>query len=228
MTMLHGYGELILQGALMSIALAMASALLAVVMGAVYAVATYRETTAGKVLNVGCLTLIAIPEFITLLLLYFAGTAILQKVFGPEFQLSPFLGGVIALGIAYFGYFGEVFRGALKNVPVGLIEAASSLGMRKLLLFLLVQAPIAIRIALPGSLNLWVSLVKDTSIVSLIGVTELMKNTTAAARVTGSPFVFYALAATLYFALTYASDHFLGHRLKRSEQTKDPHTWMSI
>lgn len=225
---LHGYGELILHGVLLTVALAIVSAILAIVAGVTYSVLTYQETPFGRFLHLACLTLIAMPEFITLLLLYFAGTALLQKVFGSEFQLSPFIGGTLALGLAYSGYFGEVFRGALKSVPTGLIEAALSLGMRKLPLFLKIQAPIATRLALSGSLNLWVSLVKDTSIVSLIGVSELMKNTTAAARVTGSPFIFYAFAAALYFILTYASDRYFGRLIHRNEQAKEPYKWISI
>ncbi|WP_237143704.1 ABC transporter permease subunit [Phyllobacterium zundukense] len=216
-----------MEGLVLTATLSVVSALLAGAIGLLYAMLTYEDGTIAYALRGVFLIVMAVPEFITLLVLYFAGTLLLQKVFGRDFELSPFWGGSFALGIAYATYFGELMRGALKSIDRGLLEAAAALGLQKRQSLALIRAPLAIRIAAPGALNLWVSLIKDTSIVSLIGFAELMRNTTVAARVTGAAFEFYALAGLIYLVMTYSSNWFLGRRLS-SPGLKEPHTWMSI
>ncbi len=228
MSFLGGYGYLILEGVALTVTLSLVSAVIAVTVGLIYATLTYEGGPGAVLLRSFCLAVMAVPEFITLLVLYFAGTLLLQKIFGSDFQLSPFWGGGFALGVAYATYFGELMRGALRDVNRGLVEAADALGLHHRQSFFLIRAPLAVRIAGPGALNLWVSLVKDTSIVSLIGVAELMRNSTVAARVTGASFEFYALAGCIYLAMTYCSNLFLGRRLSSRGELREPHRWMSI
>jgi polar amino acid transport system permease protein len=120
-------------------------------------------------------------------------------------QISPFLAGMIALGLVFAGYSSEVLLGAFRALDRGQIEAGQSLGLRPLPLFLKVTMPQILRFALPGLGNTWLVLLKDTSLVSVIALEDLLRQSYLAAGQTKQPFVFYAAACVLYLLLTILS-----------------------
>ncbi|WP_057443199.1 ABC transporter permease, partial [Pseudomonas syringae group genomosp. 3] len=147
-----------------------------------------------------------IPELLWVLLIYFGtvnGMRALGELLGiPNLALSAFAAGVIALGLCFGAYATEVFRGAILAIPKGHREAGLALGMsRSRILFKLVL-PQMWRIALPGLGNLFMILMKDTALVSVIGLEEIMRHAQIAVGFTKEAFTFYMVAAIMYLGLT--------------------------
>lgn len=162
-----------------------------------------------------------LPELLTVLLVYFGGTVLLSAMVGSYFEVSAFGAGVAALGITFGAYATEVFRGAILAIPKGQIEAAHAFGMSKLLAFRRVVLPQVWRIALPGLGNLFLVLLKDTALVSVVGLEDLMRQADIASRYTKEPFTFYMAAAVLYLGLTVitmAVLHVLEKRANRGQR----------
>ncbi len=146
-----------------------------------------------------------VPELVIILLLYFGGTVTLTRLAGHYVEVDGLSAGVFALSLVFGGYATEVFRGAFQAVPRGQIEAARALGMRRFALFWTVMMPQVWRLALPGLGNLWLVLLKDTSLISVVGLEELMRKSAIAAGVTRQPFVFDGSCALLYLSFTIVS-----------------------
>lgn len=162
-----------------------------------------------------------LPELLTVLLVYFGGTVLMTAIIGDYFEVSAYGAGVAALGITFGAYATEVFRGAILAVPKGQVEAAHAFGMSKLLAFRRVLLPQVWRIALPGLGNLFLVLLKDTALVSVVGLEDLMREADIASRYTKEPFTFYMAAAFLYLGLTVVTMavlHVLEARANRGQR----------
>ena len=145
-----------------------------------------------------------LPELLTLLLIYY-GAQILFQNMGLSLSISPFAAGLIALSLVFGAYSSEVLLAALRGVERGQVEAARSFGMSPALVFRRVRGPQMLRIALPGLGNNWLVLLKDTSLVSVIALDDLLRMSFIAAQSTRQPFEFYAVACGIYLAMTAAS-----------------------
>ncbi len=126
-----------------------------------------------------------------------------------DFNISPFLCGVIALALLYSAYASQTLRGALKAVPGGQWESGQALGMKKFTIFRRLILPQMWRHALPGLGNQWLVLLKDTALVSLISVNDLMLQTKSIATRTQQPFTWYLIAAAIYLLVTLVSQYIL-------------------
>jgi His/Glu/Gln/Arg/opine family amino acid ABC transporter permease subunit len=146
-----------------------------------------------------------VPELIIILLLYFGGTVTLSTIAGHYIEVNGFSAGVFALSIVFGAYATEIFRGAILAIPVGQIEGARALGMRRLATFRTVTLPQLWRFALPGIGNLWLVLLKDSALISVVGLEELMRKTAIIAGATRQPFTFYFASAMIYLAFTIVS-----------------------
>jgi polar amino acid transport system permease protein len=145
-----------------------------------------------------------LPELATLLLIY-DGVPVLIRNAGLTINISPFAAGLIALSLVFGAYSSEVLLAALRGIERGQIEAARSFGMSPALTFKRVRAPQMLRLALPGLGNNWLVLLKDTSLVSIISLDDLLRKSFIAAQSTRQPFEFYAVACALYLAMTAVS-----------------------
>lgn len=151
-----------------------------------------------------------LPELLTLLLIYYGSQILSQNLADASglpitVNVSPFTAGVIALSLVFGAYASEVLLAALRAVERGQIEAARSFGMSPALVFRRVVAPQMLRIALPGLGNNWLSLLKDTSLVSVIALNDLLRTTQVAVERTRRPFEFYAIACAIYLVMTALS-----------------------
>ncbi len=151
-----------------------------------------------------------LPELLTLLLIYYGAPILSQNLAEASglpvaLNLSPFTAGVIALSLVFGAYSSEVLLAGLRGVERGQIEAARSFGMSPSLVFRRVVGPQAIRIALPGLGNNWLVLLKDTSLVSVIALNDLLRMTSVAVERTRRPFEFYAVACAIYLLMTAVS-----------------------
>jgi len=129
-------------------------------------------------------------------------------------RLPAFLAAVLALGLNYAAYEAEIYRGALEAVPRSQLEAARTLGLSELQILRLVRGPQALRFALAPMTNDFVALLKDSSLVSVITVVELTKQTAIYATNVGSWIVPGALCAAVYLAMSLPLAR-LARRLER-------------
>ena len=150
-----------------------------------------------------------LPELLTLLLVYFGGQVLFTRIAGlfgdVQVEVSAFVAGLVALGLVFSAYASEVFLGALRGISRGQYEAGYALGLRPFTVLRLVILPQLIRLALPGLANLWLVLLKDTSLVSVIALNDLLRETSVAVRATKEPFFFYLVACLIYLAMSIVS-----------------------
>ncbi|BES84597.1 arginine ABC transporter permease ArtQ [Pectobacterium araliae] len=167
-----------------------------------------------------------LPEILVVLFIYFGSSQLLMiladgftlnlvivqipvKLDIGMFEVSPFLCGVIALALLYAAYASQTLRGALKAVPQGQWESGQALGLSKSAIFFRLIMPQMWRHALPGLGNQWLVLLKDTALVSLISVNDLMLQTKSIATRTQEPFTWYVVAAAIYLIITLLSQYVL-------------------
>lgn len=200
---LAGFGPQLLAGAAVTLELAFAALLLGLALGLLGAAAKLSPHIWIRWPVVVFLNLLrGVPEFLILLIVYFGAGNLLGDALSP----GPFAAGAIALGVVFGAYSSETFRGALLAVPAGQLEAARAFGMSPVLAFFRVQLPQAWRFALPGVGNLWQGLLKDTSLVSVLGLEETLRKANIAAEVTKHPFPFYLAAMAIYLGFITVSN----------------------
>jgi polar amino acid transport system permease protein len=149
------------------------------------------------------------PTLTQLFLIYF-GLASLNVVI-PGFQAA-----VIALGLHYAAYMAETYRSGIAAIDRGQSEAAAALGLRRIGAMRLVILPQAIRIILPPMTNFAISLLKDTSVASLIAAPELMMHATDITSESYLPMPVYLLTGAFYFAMAYPLSLLVGYFERRS------------
>ena len=220
---LHGFGPALLAGTLMTVKLALCALLLGLVLGLLGALAKTSQVKPLQWLGGAYSTLVrGVPELLWVLLIYF-GTVSLMNRLGeamnlPGLELNAFAAGVIALGLCFGAYATEVFRGAILAIPKGHREAGLALGLSRGRILSRIILPQMWRIALPGLGNLFMILMKDTALVSVIGLEEIMRHSQIAVTVSKQPFTFYMVAALIYLSLTVVAMtgmHFMEKRAAR-------------
>lgn len=204
---LYGFGPALAAGTLMTVQLALSALCLGLVLGLLGALAKTSPYKPLQWLGGFYSTLVrGVPELLWVLLIYFGTVSMMGKLgelLGiPGLELSAFTAGVIALGLCFGAYATEVFRGAILAIPKGHREAGLALGLSRWRIFTRLILPQMWRIALPGLGNLFMILMKDTALVSVIGLEEIMRHSQVAVTVSKQPFTFYMVAALIYLGLT--------------------------
>ncbi|EXJ10606.1 MULTISPECIES: ABC transporter permease [Nitrincola] len=203
---LHGFGHLLLAGTWITLKLAFTSLFFGLILGLLGAAAKLSPIRILRWIATTYTTLIrGIPELLLVLIIYFGTTEILLRMFDKYIEISAFAAGVTALSIAFGAYATEVFRSALQEIPKGQRESAMAIGMTRWQTFSRILLPQLWRVALPGLGNLFLVLLKDTALVSVIGLDDLMRQAYVAAGFTKLPFTFYLMAALIYLLLTIIS-----------------------
>ncbi|ANH08339.1 ABC transporter permease [Shinella sp. HZN7] len=148
------------------------------------------------------------PELLVLLLFYFGMAITLTSIvqaFDPSVKfidLPPFWAGSIAIGLIVGAYMTETFRGAFLGVDRGQIEAARALSLKRHQIFRYVRLPQMWRLALPNFGNHMLSIMKDTALVSIIGLEEILFVAKMANSLIHRPFLLYMTVALIYLAMT--------------------------
>jgi His/Glu/Gln/Arg/opine family amino acid ABC transporter permease subunit len=143
----------------------------------------------------------AIPLFVFIIWLYYG----LPIVLGINF--TPIMAGVICLSMQYAGWLAEIYRAGINAVGKGQREASVSLGLSSVQTFRDVVFPQALRLIIPPIGNNFVGMLKDSSLVSVIGVFELVRQANLAVSLTFRPFEFYTTIAVVYIVLTRLLSH---------------------
>ena len=224
-----GWGDELLSGLVVTLSLAFCALPLGLGLGITVATAAMAKHSLPKRLALVFTTVIrGLPELLTLFIIYHGVGLLLNKgvnAVWPDFgyiEFSPFIAGTIALGLVFAGYSAEVFRGAWLATDKGQREAALALGLKKGLVFRLVELPQITRLALPGLGNLWINLVKDTALVSIIALDDLMRMANVAVGSTKKPFVFFLTVCLMYWLVCMVFEWCIAkleHRANRGIQS---------
>jgi His/Glu/Gln/Arg/opine family amino acid ABC transporter permease subunit len=208
---LQGYGWMLWAGLKITLMVGICSLVLAMLMGLIGA---WGKLSRNKVANVTAATyttvIRGIPELILLLIIFYGTPTLVQGIaedlgYDIIVDFNPFISGVLTLGFIYGAFATEVFRGAFLAIPKGQIEAAQACGMSHLLAFRRILLPQMWRFALPGLGNVWMVLIKATTLVSVIQLDELMRMSYIAMGATKLPFTFFFFASLLYLGITIIS-----------------------
>ncbi len=200
---LTGYSLSLVQASWMTVQLAFTSLLVGLILALVFASGEMSRRVFVKWPTTAFVTVVrGLPEILVVLFIYFGSTQVLFLITGDFIEVSPFLSGVVALSLIFASYASQTLRGALKAVGRGQREAASALGISQFHVFVRIVLPQAVRHALPGLTNQWLVLLKDTALVSLIGVTDLLKQAQLTSAATHEAFTWYATAAAIYLVIT--------------------------
>lgn len=203
---LSGYGLQLLYGAGMTLAVAAMALLVGTAFGlSLGALKTYGSKPFRYVAEAYTAIVRGVPDLIVIYLIYFGGTVALTRLTGHYVDINGFAAGVAALAFIFAAYASDIFRSAIRQVPRGQSEAAHALGLPRSVAFFRVVLPQAWRIALPGFGNLSIILIKQTSLISVIGLEELLRASAVVSGATREPFFVYAVAALLYLAITSAA-----------------------
>ncbi len=172
-----------------------------------------KNRIAGLIANFYTTVIRGVPELLVIYLIFFGGNAVVMsiaKIFGYNgyIELNAFTIATIAIAIISATYSSEVLRASYLSISKGQLEAAKSLGMSRLSIFFKVISPQVIRHALPGIGNVWQITLKDTSLISVTGLVEIMRQSRISSNVEHSPLTFLITAAILYLCLTTFSGRF--------------------
>ena len=151
-----------------------------------------------------------VPELLVIYLFFFGGSGAIMFVasmfgYNEYIEINAFLTGSFAIGIISGAYSTEVFRGAIQSIDKGQFEASKVLGFKKHIHFFKIIMPQMLRLAIPNLSNVWQITLKDTSLISVTGLVEIMRQSYIAAGSTRDPLLFYSFAAVLYLILTFLS-----------------------
>ena len=136
--------------------------------------------------------------------------------------LTPFVSGAIGLTVNYTAYMAEVFRSGIQAIPKGQWEAGSSVGMSRRLLMRRIILPQAIRIIIPSLGNFFVSIFKDSALVSIITMKDLMFSGELLASATYKHFEIFTEVAIIYFLISYPTAKFVEWIEAKVDITKKP------
>jgi len=219
-----GWGDELARGAGLTLLLALCTLPIGLSVG--LAMALFRDSksvTLRAIGNVYVTVFRALPELLTILMVYYGGQLLLRRIavglgFSGDIEINGFFAGLISLGVVLGAFSSEVWLGALRGVAKGQREGAYALGLNRVSCFRHVVFPQLLRLALPGLGNNWMALLKETSLVSVIAFSDLLRSTNIAVGVTKQPLFFYFVCCLIYLAMAVASSFvidWLDHRSRR-------------
>ncbi|MGR6467694.1 ABC transporter permease subunit [Rhizobium sp. PAMB 3182] len=208
----QGWALALLKGSLVTVAIGLLGMVLGFVVATPLAVLRWKQVKGiSQLVDAYSVAIRGVPGLLVIYLLFFGSLDWIRSVttvFGFQQAAEnayPFIIGVLAIAVISCAYSIEVIRGALEAVPPGLLEAADSLALPWNVTFFRVTLPLALRLALGGINNVWQMTIKDTSLISVVGLQELMRTAAIAAGITRSPLLFYCIAAVVFFGMTAVS-----------------------
>jgi His/Glu/Gln/Arg/opine family amino acid ABC transporter permease subunit len=220
---LKGYGHMLIEGAARTVEVSICSFLVCIALGLIGSAGKLsRNRVARGFANTYTVIIRGVPELVLMLLIYYGGTVLMQNVASAmsgqdeRVDINNFVAGVLVIGFVYGAFSTEVFRGAFQSIPRGQVEAAMASGMNGWQIFHRIKLPQVWRFAIPGLGNVWLVLVKATSITSVIGLTELTRNADVIKQPTHLPFTVFLIAGILYLLFTMLSDAFRSHMERRA------------
>ena len=206
-----GWGDELFRATLMTIAVSITAMLIGFSFAAIFTpLKLSKFKSLNLIANIYTTVIRGVPELLVIYLFFFGGSGAIMfvaSIFGYNeyIEINAFVTGSFAIGIISGAYSTEVFRGAIQSIDEGQFEAAKVLGFSKFKQFYKIVLPQMLRLAIPNLSNVWQITLKDTSLISVTGLVEIMRQSYIAAGSTRDPLFFYSFAAVLYLLLTFVS-----------------------
>ena len=206
-----GWGDELFRATLMTIAVSITAMLIGFSFAAIFTpLKLSKFKFLNLIANIYTTVIRGVPELLVIYLFFFGGSGAIMfvaSIFGYNeyIEINAFVTGSFAIGIISGAYSTEVFRGAIQSIDKGQFEAAKVLGFSKFKQFYKIVFPQMLRLAIPNLSNVWQITLKDTSLISVTGLVEIMRQSYIAAGSTRDPLFFYSFAAVLYLLLTFIS-----------------------
>ena len=206
-----GWGDELFRATLMTIAVSITAMLIGFSFAAIFTpLKLSKFKSLNLIANIYTTVIRGVPELLVIYLFFFGGSGAIMFVasmfgYNEYIEINAFVTGSFAIGIISGAYSTEVFRGAIQSIDKGQFEAAKVLGFSKFKQFYKIILPQMLRLAIPNLSNVWQITLKDTSLISVTGLVEIMRQSYIAAGSTRDPLFFYSFAAILYLLLTFLS-----------------------
>ena len=206
-----GWGDELFAAFLMTIAVSLTAMLIGILFSIIFTPLKLSKNKFFNLIANSYTTVIrGVPELLVIYLFFFGGSGAVMfvaSIFGYNeyIEINAFITGSFAIGIISGAYSTEVFRGAIQSIDKGQFEASQVLGLKRFVYFFRVIMPQMLRLAIPNLSNVWQITLKDTSLISVTGLVEIMRQSYIAAGSTRDPLFFYSFAAVLYLLLTFLS-----------------------
>ncbi|WP_075501798.1 ABC transporter permease [Candidatus Pelagibacter communis] len=206
-----GWGDELFYATLMTIAVSITAMIIGFSFAAIFTPLKLSKLKSLNLIgNIYTTVIRGVPELLVIYLFFFGGSGAIMfvaSIFGYNdyIEINAFITGSFAIGIISGAYSTEVFRGAIQSIDKGQFEAAKILGLSKFAQFYKIILPQMLRLAIPNLSNVWQITLKDTSLISVTGLVEIMRQSYIAAGSTRDPLFFYSFAAILYLLLTFVS-----------------------
>tara|TARA_B100001121_G_scaffold89259_1_gene79294 strand:+ start:174 stop:866 length:693 start_codon:yes stop_codon:yes gene_type:complete len=206
-----GWGDELFLATLMTIAVSITAMIIGFSFAAIFTpLKLSKFKSLNLIANTYTTVIRGVPELLVIYLFFFGGSGAIMFVasmfgYNEYIEINAFITGSFAIGIISGAYSTEVFRGAIQSIDKGQFEAAKVLGMNKFAQFYKIILPQMLRLAIPNLSNVWQITLKDTSLISVTGLVEIMRQSYIAAGSTRDPLFFYSFAAVLYLLLTFLS-----------------------
>jgi His/Glu/Gln/Arg/opine family amino acid ABC transporter permease subunit len=226
----QGWGDELLAGLWLTIRLGLTAVVLGTALGLASALAELsRFQPLARLMAAYNVVMRSVPELLIIFLLYYGLSFAIMAILGlfgiDHFvEVSPFWAGALALSLIHASYASEVFRGAFQVIPKGQVEAAQAFGMSRFLVFRRIKLPVAFRLSLAGLANLLMTTLKNTPLVSAIGLQDLIRaagdagqNTKLYFQVFIASLVIYLLIAALMLLVQFRAETTLFAHLRREQ-----------
>jgi octopine/nopaline transport system permease protein len=206
-----GWGDELFRATLMTIAVSITAMLIGFSFAGIFTpLKLSKFKSLNLIANIYTTVIRGVPELLVIYLFFFGGSGAIMFVasmfgYNEYIEINAFITGSFAIGIISGAYSTEVFRGAIQSIDKGQFEAAKVLGLSKFAQFYKITLPQMLRLAIPNLSNVWQITLKDTSLISVTGLVEIMRQSYIAAGSTRDPLFFYSFAAALYLLLTFLS-----------------------
>ena len=206
-----GWGDELFYATLMTIAVSITAMLIGFIFSIIFTPLKLSKYKSLNLIGNFYTTVVrGVPELLVIYLFYFGSSGALMyvaSIFGyyEYIEINAFITGSMAIGIISGAYSTEVFRGAIQSIDKGQFEAAQVLGLSKIAQFYKIILPQMLRLAIPNLSNVWQITLKDTALISVTGLVEIMRQSRIAAGATRDPLFFYSIAALIFLMLTFLS-----------------------
>lgn len=202
-----GWGPAMLKAASVTVAIAVCGFGLGMLVGTLVAWAKLSSSSLWRrAADVYTTLLRGVPELLVIYLLYFGGSSLLSNFLQSAATSNSFIGpalvGVLSISLVSGAYQSEVYRGAFLAIPRGQIEAAHAFGMSNLVMFRRIILPQVLIYGMPSLGNIWQLAIKESALISAIGLVEILRQSAIGAGSTFKPFYFYITAAGLFLLIS--------------------------
>ena len=220
----QGWGDEIASGVLVTVSLALTSLPIGLVIGFFIALAKKsEEPSLRRSAEIYTTIFRGLPELLTLFIVFYGAQILIRQIAllfveSPQIEINSFIAGMVALSLVFSSYASEAFLSAFRAIPQGQYEGGYAVGLSRGRTMRLIILPQLIKLTLPALSNLWLVLLKDTALVSVIGLNDILRQTGIAARVEKEPFLFFGFACLLYLVLAMISSVGLSAIEKRTSR----------